>query len=134
MSANAETPLQNKIRLALSQAGCLNFRNETAGAWVGKVIHREGHIVTLKGASMITAGLCVGSSDIIGIAPTLITQDMVGKTVGVFVAAEVKTPQSGDDGSDEQKKFLAAIIKAGGIAGIVTSPDEALALIGNNKK
>jgi len=38
---NQETKIQNLILMALSKAGCLVFRNETAGAWVGKVLHKD---------------------------------------------------------------------------------------------
>ena len=69
--------------LALSENGCTVWRNETAGAWMGKQIHREGDQVTLTNARMMTFGLCVGSSDIIGISPD-----------GRFLAIEVKTQKA----------------------------------------
>lgn len=114
--SNPETALQHRIMLALSQAGCLVFRNETAGAWVGQVIHQQGDIVTIRGARMLKAGLCVGSSDIIGLLPD-----------GRFLAAEVKTATGRP--SAEQLQFIKAIAAHSGIAGIVRSPEDALALI-----
>ena len=125
---NPETKIQNRQMLALSQAGCLVWRVETAGAWVGKVIHKDGQTVTLNNARMIQAGLCTGGSDIIGIRPTVITQDMVGQTVGVFLADEVKTKTG--RAKKEQLIFIEAVNKAGGIAGIARSVDDALKLIG----
>jgi len=64
----------------------------------------------------ITAGLCKGSSDLIGIAPC-----------GRFLAVEVKTPRGRV--SAEQRTFIDAVNAAGGIAGVCRSVDEALELI-----
>jgi hypothetical protein len=110
---NKETKIQNAILLALSEAGCLVWRVETAGAWVGKVIHRERDTVTLTNARMFTTGLCKGGADIIGITPG-----------GLFLAVEVKT----DKGKVtlEQTQFISAVREAGGIACVARSPEEAL--------
>jgi len=124
---NPETKLQNLQMLALSKAGCLVWRVETAGAWVGKVIHKDNQTVTLANARMIQAGLCRGGSDIIGIRPTVITQEMVGQTVGVFLADEVKTPTGRP--TKEQLRFIEAVNNAGGISGIACSVEDALKLI-----
>lgn len=113
---NPETRIQHRIMLALSEAGCIIWRNETSGAWVGKQIHRAGDQVTLTNARMIRFGLAVGSSDLIGIAPD-----------GRFLAVEVKTKTG--RASKEQLKFIDAVNNAGGIAGIARSPEEALQLI-----
>jgi hypothetical protein len=124
---NPETKLQNLQMLALSKAGCLVWRVEAAGAWVGKVIHKDNQTVTLANARIIQAGLCRGGSDIIGIRPTVITQEMVGQTVGVFLADEVKTPTGRP--TKEQLRFIEAVNKAGGIAGVARSVSDALELI-----
>ena len=113
---NPETKIQRLIMLALSDAGCTVWRNETAGAWMGKQIHRQGDQVTLTNARMMTFGLCVGSSDIIGIAPD-----------GRFLAVEVKTPKGRP--TKEQLRFIDAVRNAGGIAGIARSVEDALDLI-----
>lgn len=124
---NPETKNQNAQMLALSDAGCLVFRNETAGCWVGKIIHKDAETITLKNYRMIKAGLCEGSSDIIGVVPITITEDMVGQTVGVFLADEVKTPTGRP--TKEQLRFIKAVRQAGGIAGIARSVEEALQLV-----
>lgn len=119
---NPETRLQHEIMLALSEAGCTVFRNNTGQAWLGKPIHQAGDQVTLQGAHKIPFGLCVGSADLIGIAPD-----------GRFLAVEVKVPESGSRRagrvSPEQRDFLAAVNAAGGIGGIARSVEDALALI-----
>lgn len=124
---NPETKIQNRTLLALSDAGCTVWRVETAGVWLGKVIHKDGDTVTLTNARMMQSGLCKGGSDIIGITPVTITPDMVGQTVGVFTAQEVKTPKGRP--TKEQLRFIEAVRNAGGIAGIARSPEEALDLI-----
>ena len=113
---NPETKIQNLILMSLSKAGCLVFRNETAGAWVGRVLHKDAGQVTLTDARMIRFGLAVGSSDIIGIAPC-----------GRFFAVEVKT-RTGKP-TKEQMVFLNAVNNAGGISGIARSVEDALKLI-----
>jgi len=113
---NPETKIQRKIMLALSEAGCIVFRNEVAGAWMGKVIHKDSSQVTIKDARMMRFGLAVGSSDLIFIAPG-----------GKFGAIEVKTPTG--RATKEQLLFIDAVIKAGGIAGIARSVEDALSLI-----
>lgn len=127
---NKETKIQRNQMLALSEDGRLVFRNETARAWVGQVIHKAGDQVTLKGAQMLPFGLCVGSADIIGITPVIITPEMVGTTVGVFSAWETKT-KTGKP-SDEQKKFLRAVRKFGGFSGIARTIKEALSIGGKD--
>lgn len=118
---NNETAIMHRIMLALSDAGCLIFRNEVAGAWVGRQIHRDSQHVTLAAARMITFGVGgKGGADLIGIAPD-----------GRFLAVEVKT-QTGRP-SKEQLLFIDAVRNAGGIAGIARSPDDALALLSNNQ-
>lgn len=114
---NEETKLMRLIMVALTQADCLVFRNETAGAYVGRVIHKDARIVTLQNAMLMTFGLCVGSSDIIGIH----------KPTGRFLAVEVKTKTG--RASKEQINFIEQVRAANGIAGLARSVQEALDLL-----
>lgn len=77
-----------------------------------------GSATTATG-SFIKFGLCPGSSDIIGITTLKITQDMVGKDVGIFTAIEVK----GAKGKirEDQLHFIDMIKERGGIAGVARS-------------
>lgn len=108
---NPETALQNAIRLAISPTGARLFRNS-----VGTAVTRTG--------ATIRFGLCVGSSDLIGWTPR--------DGVAVFTAIEVKTATGRL--SEEQEKFLAAVEKAGGIAGVARSQEEAIALLRRDAK
>ncbi len=76
---------------------------------------------------IIKFGLCNGSSDLIGYHQLEITPDMVGKTVAVFTAIEVKSP--GGRVSKDQKNFIEHLRSAGGIAGVCSNPTEAKELI-----
>jgi hypothetical protein len=49
---------------------------------------------------------------------------MVGKTIGVFVALEVKTPKGKP--TDEQINFIQRVCDLGGFAGVARSVEEAL--------
>jgi hypothetical protein len=114
---NEETKLMRLIMIALSNAHCITWRNETSGAYVGKVIHKDARIVTLQNAQLMTFGLCVGSADIIGIH----------KPTGRFLAFEVKT-KTGKP-TKEQLNFIEQVRAANGIAGIVRSTQDALDLL-----
>ena len=98
-----EQDIQRLIMLALSEAGCLIFRN---------------NVGVLKNAAGIPIrfGLAVGSSDLIGLTPT-----------GRFLAVEIKTSKG--RATTEQLRFIEAVRARGGIAGIARSPAEALALL-----
>ena len=116
MAINPETQIQRKIMLCLSEAGCTVWRNETSGAWLGKIIHKAGNQVTIANAHMMVFGLAVGGSDIVGISPS-----------GKFLAVEVKTATG--RATKEQIAFIEAVRAAGGIAGIARNEQDALALI-----
>ena len=98
------------------------WRNETGVFWAGKQVAANrtqeavkvwlhpGQVI-LSNPGRVSAGLCVGSSDLIGIAPG-----------GRFLAAEVKTPKTRI--SPAQPKFIQAVRDLGGIAGFVRTIDE----------
>jgi len=97
-----EATIQARILMALSEAGCLVWRQDT-GAY------------RAPSGALVRYGLCVGSSDIIGLAPD-----------GTFLAVEVKTDTGRS--TDAQKRFIAAVQAKGGRAGIARSADEAVAI------
>lgn len=109
MTDTRETPLMRHIMYALSQSGATVFRNN-----VGVARYPDG--------SRVRYGLCPGSSDIIGWTPVTITPDMVGRTVAVFTAVEVKTNRGRV--TVKQDNFISRVREAGGIARIVRSENE----------
>ena len=88
----------------------------------------RGCFRSMDGARIVQAGLAPkGSSDLIGIKPVKITQDMVGKTIGQFVCIECKTATGKI--RPEQKQYLDFIKSKGGIAGICKSAEDAVILL-----
>jgi len=81
----------------------------------------------LADGRVIRSGLCVGSSDLVGWKPVVVTESMVGSTLAVFCAVEVK--RQGGKVTESQQRFLDAVKRAGGMAGVARSPEEALELL-----
>lgn len=110
--ANAETDLQQRIRLALGTRPDLRlFRNQV------------GQLPDPRTGRPVQFGLARGSADLIGWRTITITPDMVGRQVAVFTSIEVKTPTGRV--RPEQQAWLSAVQRAGGIAGIARSIQDA---------
>lgn len=107
-----EKNLKNSIIKDCSEYGMTMFNNPVGTAWVGAY---NPVMRAVLNPQPITYGLTVGSSDLIGITPIKITEDMVGKTVGVFTGIEVKLDKNGHYGETTgQRKFGEFITKNGG--------------------
>lgn len=100
--AKGESRIVAECLIALSRCGARVWRNNT-----GRLKNESGRLVTF--------GLCVGSSDIIGIAPD-----------GRFLAVECKTERG--QPTTAQTRFLDVIRRRGGRAGIARSPEDAVRL------
>jgi hypothetical protein len=125
-----ETNLTKTIMLAVSMLrGTVTFRNNTGMGWTGDSVRRPDGSVIIREARPLHAGLCKGSSDLIGWTERVITPDMVGKRVAVFTAVEIKTARG--RATVEQLNFIERVRQAGGIAGIARSPEDAQNLIEN---
>ncbi len=126
--AVTEQSLRKQVQLAASRLGARLFRVNTGQAWVGRVAGRppDGTVV-LVDARPIRMGLCTGGSDLIGWTEMTITPEMVGRTVAVFTAVELKTGRV--PVTREQGVFLDAVRRAGGLAGVARSPADALAIL-----
>jgi hypothetical protein len=109
-----EADLMRTIQKEASTVGARLFRNNV------------GLYYTINGEP-IRCGLCVGSSDLIGWKPIIVTKEMVDSKLLVFVAIEVKT----DNGrvSKEQQSFIDAVGSNGGFSGIVRTPEDAKELL-----
>lgn len=131
----SESNIQKQIMLALSQAGVTVWRQNTGQAWVGEAtkIFTPGSVrvspgdVVIRNARPLHAGLCRGSSDLIGLQPVVVTESMMGQLMARFVAVEVKAPRGRV--SDHQQNFIDHVSSRGGAAGVARSPDEALGII-----
>lgn len=112
-----ETALVRRLLLRASELGQRLFRNQVGQYRLAlpscKRCQQEGRI--------IRSGLCVGSSDLIGWAPVVITPEMVGQTVAVFTAVEAKCRAVA---TSEQIAFLNAVHAAGGRAILARSESD----------
>lgn len=100
-----EQNIQKLIMLALTEAGCIVWRNNI------------GSYTTAEGAYIKYGVGGVGGSDLIGIY----------KPTGQLLAVEVKTSKGKP--SAAQLNFIEQVRAAGGIAGIARSPQDALNLL-----
>ena len=116
--ANAETTLQQQIRLALgTNPENRLFRNQC------------GALPDPRTGRLVTFGLARGSADLIGWRTITVTPAMVGTRLAVFTSIEVKTPTGRV--RPEQQAWLEAVQKAGGIAIVARSVEDAVAIINN---
>ena len=114
--ANFETNIQQRIRLALgTDPNVRLFRNQV------------GQLPDPRTGRPVQFGLAKGSADLVGWKTVTITSDMVGQSFAQFVRIEVKTPTGRP--TQHQQAWLAAVEKAGGIAGIARSVDDALRIV-----
>ncbi len=115
-----EAHAQNEIRLEASAKGGRLWRNNNGVAY------------TAAGAYACRFGLCnesqrvndrIKSSDLVGILPIKIEPGHVGRTIGVFVAREVKRPgwrYTGTKREKAQKRYIELVQSLGGNAAFCT--------------
>ena len=119
-----------RIRLALGREARL-FTNPVGNGWMGKQVSRPvPGCVILAAPRRIAFGLHPGSSDLIGWRAVTVTPEMVGREVAVFSALEIKADGGRHPVSEEQRKFLAAVIAAGGYAGVARTEADARLILG----
>lgn len=116
----SEADIQAKVRLEAASKGARLWRNN-----VGCLRCPDGSYLRYGLANDSSAVNDVfKSSDLIGIKPILITQDMVGSTIGQFIAREVKRPDwvyKATGHEKAQKAFIDFINSMGGDASFCTN-------------
>jgi hypothetical protein len=128
----SEHVVQQRILLACGSGTTRLWRNNVGTGWAGQAtkIQRRGMVavepgdVIVRQARPLHAGLCVGSSDLIGYRQV--------NGVAQFVALEVKSATGRP--TAQQTQFLDHITSAGGCAGIVRSVEDAQSLLGSDAK
>ena len=114
--ANAETDLQQRIRLALgTQSDLRLFRNQV------------GQLPDPRTGRPVQFGLARGSADLIGWRTVVVTPEMVGTRLAVFTSIEIKTPTGRL--TPQQHNWLGAVRSAGGIAGVARSVGDAFQIV-----
>lgn len=124
-----ESAVTSKIRLAAAQINIPLWRNNCGGFY-----DEQGRFVYYGLGSEAR----LASSDFIGIRPVLITPDMVGKTIGVFTAVEMKAEgwrfNKNDKHILKQKYFIDIVRYYGGYAGFAQSVEDFYRIINNGDK
>lgn len=113
-----ESNVQRMVQLAASELGTTTWRNNT-----GAYRTDDGQFIRYG------IPLTGGGSDLLGITPVVITADMVGQTVGVFTAIEIKTKTG--KARQNQLEFISFVLSKGGKAGIARSAEDAIKIIQN---
>jgi hypothetical protein len=128
-----ETNFLREVMLSCSEHGDTLWRNNVGKGWVSPpkrtiVAHGPRTVrlakgdVVLKQPYWLTWGLFKGSSDLIGIRPTIITPEMVGQLFGRFFAIEGKAP--GGRVSREQTQFGKHVTDQGGLFVVARSLED----------
>ena len=118
----SERKIQTEILLAASGEGLTLWRQNVGTGWAGKSHRLDDGSVLIRDARPLHAGLCKGSSDLIGLRQVTITEEMVGQTLAQFVALEVKQP--GKYPTPDQRNFLDFVRDAGGLAKVVRGVED----------
>ena len=111
-----ESVLKSQVLLACSNGGTRLFRNNTGMGWTGRVIDQTARQIILEDYRPLRAGLCTGSSDLIGWTTR--------GNVAIFTALELKTGRG--KLTPEQAAFLENVRAAGGIGAEVRSVEDAV--------
>lgn len=119
-----EVDVQALGRLEIARRGWLGWRNN-----VGVLMDSRGVPVRFGLANdSKTVNAKVKSGDVIGIIPTLITQQMVGTTLGQFASWEFKHAgwkfNPNDEHERAQMRWAELVLLAGGHAQFVTDPTQ----------
>lgn len=121
-TGKSESGISDMQRVTAARAGTILWRNN-----VGAVMTEDGR--------MVRFGLCndskklnekIKSSDLVGIRPVLITPEMVGTTIGQFVARECKRPgwtYKATAREEAQLRFHILVSERGGDAAFASTPE-----------
>jgi len=125
-----ENPIQKRILLRCGHGATRLFRQNVGKTWIGrsrKIIKAGMYYlnpgdVIIRQARRFHAGF-EGQSDLGGWHTVTVTPEMVGRKIAVYTALEVKTKTGRV--KKTQQRFIDMVRKAGGLAGVVRSPEEA---------
>lgn len=124
-----EAEVQQQIRLQAPKSGQILWRNNNGACFddTGRLI-RYGLAHDSKQINEVFK-----SSDLIGINPVVITQEMIGRTIGQFFAVEVKpegwtfpneTNRSEFARCDAQRNFINRVNEFGGLGMFAQGKDD----------
>jgi len=114
----SESEIQQKIQIEAPHFNCILMRNNS-----GALLDAEGRLVRFGLGNVSKQHQDnIKSSDLIGFTKVIITPEMIGKTVAIFTAIEVKKEDWNinkklDKRETAQMNFINWIKNNGGIAG-----------------
>lgn len=125
------------LRQILAKDGASNhhrlWRNETGVYHAGHIVFRNtgpraverwikpGQVI-MERESRVTAGLCPGSSDLVGILSVPVRLLDPDSEIGIFMGLEGKA--STTTVQENQERWMEVIRQLGGIADVVRSPED----------
>jgi hypothetical protein len=140
MAQQLEMSVLRGAQAGLSRGPVRLYRNNVGMGWQGssrrvgaedladcRAALRPGDLI-LRAPRPLHAGLDVGSGDLIGWKSQVVTPAMVGRTVAVFASLEAKRPRGGRI-EPAQRTWRQLVTRAGGIAGVFRSTEEARAIL-----
>jgi hypothetical protein len=115
-----ESTVQQEVQIQAMHYGCTLMRNNS-----GAATDATGRLIRY-GLGHTSSKQQFKSSDLIGFTKVVITPEMVGQTVAIFTAFEVKKEgwnenKKLDEHETKQNNFLQWIAANGGIASFVSS-------------
>ena len=124
-----EATVQQQTRLAMARLGAQIWRNNS-----GACTDDTGRLIRYGlGNDSAQLNAVIKSSDLIGVMPITVQPHMVGQTIGVFTALEIKAPgwalRPGDKRGLAQAAYHDIVRQAGGFAGFVTDPNDIIGII-----
>lgn len=127
-----ESAVTSHVRLDAASLGVDLFRNNSGGTY-----DETGRFIRYGLGSFDSKKDKLASSDYIGVTPTFIMPEMVGKVLGVFTAIEMKPSDWKFYDSDEralyQRNFHDMVRRGGGFAGFATCIEDFRRIIGRGK-
>jgi hypothetical protein len=123
----AEFKFMKEVMQAFGRGAVRLFRSNAGVAWQGKEVEHTREFLTLQNPRAIH-GWPAGTSDLVGWQSVTVTREMLGKRVAVFVAVETKSASGRL--TPEQRRFLAAVSRAGGRAVSARTLAEVAAVLG----
>lgn len=115
-----ESDVLNRVKLEAARKGVHLWRNNVGGIYAADgTFFRYGLANESKKINAI-----IKSADLIGIRPIVITEAMVGLTIGQFISREIKAPDWKYRGTERERAQLAwaeLILSLGGDASFATN-------------
>lgn len=124
----SESSLLKKFLVEYSRIGIRLFRTQSGLFWAGKSEKQNDGSVLIRYPRRVRVGV-EGISDLTGFTPVTITPDMVGRTLAVYTACEVKTKNVSV--TKEQSAFVRNVNRSGGIGVIAREVQDLLNALDN---